>query len=218
MKIPTWGCAEFETALSDYRDGTLRLELAAAARQHLSDCRACADLLAGVAEAVSLVRALPSQEPSPRLLAAIRAATARRESPRTRLLAAWGRVWSGVSSPRFALAVAMSVFTVSLLLNAAQVNLRQVSIASLSPDHIGSSLQRQVERTWARGVSYYHDLRVVYEIEAAVRQMRQDTTPPPAQPAGRDHSQAAPAGAPELLLAAAFLAVPGTCLSLRRSQ
>lgn len=213
MNIPVWNCSEFEAAVSDYRDGTLRLERAAAARDHLTACENCAALLAGVAQAVAAVQALPRVEPPARLLTNVLAQTLPAHvRPRGRLAAGgpgsrWRRVWSGVANPRFAMGMAMSVFAVALLLNAAQINVRDVfsgegasqfSLAGLST--LGSSLQRQFSRGWARGVSYYHDLRVVYEIEAAVHSMRQNASPA-AAPSGHDHSQAAPGDRPNNALA-----------------
>lgn len=208
MKIPVWNCSEFEAALSDYRDGTLRLERAAAARDHLTSCDACAALLASVSQAVAAVQALPTVEPPARLLARILAETRPHRAAHVPDLAPpafWRRFFGGVASPRFAVGVAMSVFAVALLLNVAQVNLRQLfspqGIGQLSPSSLSSALERQVSRTWARGVSYYHDLRVVYEIEAALHQMRQNAAPAQGQPSGHDHSQAAPAGRPNTVLA-----------------
>lgn len=97
--------------------------------------------------------------------------------------------WGALVTPRFALGLAMSVFVVALLLNAAQVNLRQVSLSQLSPASLTDVLSRRIDRAWARGVSFYRDLRVVYEIEAAVHQMSQPSSAPPAPAPGRDHTQ-----------------------------
>lgn len=209
MNIPVWSCSEFEAALSDYREGTLRLERAAAARDHLTSCDNCAALLASVAQAVAAVQALPQVEPPARLLTRVLAATLPAHGRPTRQdslgtpASAWRRLWTGMATRRFALGMAMSVFALALVLNAAQINLRQVfsgeGASQFSLASIGSSLQRQLSRSWARGVSYYHDLRVVYEIEAAVHSMRQNASP--ASPSGHDHSQAAPGDRPNTVLA-----------------
>lgn len=226
MNIPVWSCSEFETALSDYREGTLRLERAAAARDHLTSCDNCSALLASVAQAVAAVQALPQVEPPARLLSNVLAQTlsvharpSRHSAPGTPA-GAWSRLWTGVGTKRFALGMAMSVFALALVLNAAQINLRQVfsgeGVSQFSLASLGSSLQRQFSRSWARGVSYYHDLRVVYEIEAAVHSMRQNAAPASASPSGHDHSQAAPGDRPNDVLA--LQAPSGLSAALRRES
>ncbi|HUX67157.1 MAG TPA: zf-HC2 domain-containing protein [Terriglobales bacterium] len=202
-----WACPDFEAALGDFRDGTLAAPASALARAHLEACPACADLLAAVAQAVAHVAALPQLEPPPRLLAAIFAQTLPpRQQHRPASAGFFASLWASITSPRFALAVAMSVFAVALLLNAAQVNLRQVSLSDLTPASLTSALQRHVDRAWARGVSYYRDLRVVYEIEAAIHQMRQAPAPAAAPADDHDRTQRPPRGVPHAQLA--LLALP----------
>lgn len=206
-------CAEFEAVLSDYREGVLAPELAAAVRQHLHGCEACAELLAAVASAQLQLAALPDLAVPPNLVARVLA-----EAPsaaQARATGGWNPVaWLRATlSPRFALGFAMSVFAVALVLNAAQINLRQVfsaqGLRQLAPATLSSTLQRHLDRAWARGVSYYRDLRVVYEIEAAIHQMRQPapSAAPPAAPSGgpdggHDRSQRPVAGAGHEVVAA----------------
>jgi hypothetical protein len=212
-----WSCADFESALSAYREGTLPSAEAAFARAHLAGCLACSRLLDAVAFAQSAVAALPAVAPSPRFLANVLAQTI---PPRHRPAASGLRgFWSSLVSPRFALGFAMSVFAVALLLNAAQVNLAQVfrgnGFGQLAPASLAASVQRQWDRAWARGVSYYHDLRFVYEIEAAIHQMQEPAHPSgaPASPGGGNHrSQRLGRTVPDAQLALAFPVV------LRRSN
>lgn len=197
---PVWTCAQLEAVLSEYREGTLAAPVAALARQHLGGCAACAELLDSVAAAQAQLAALPALDPPARLLAGIMAETLPHHSILGRpaparaargSLHGWPRVWAAVSSPRFALGVAMSVFGIALLLNAAQINLSQLfrgGGVELTPSSFTSAVTRQVNRTWARGVAYYHDLRVVYEIEAAIHQMRSQPQPA-AGGAGHNRSQ-----------------------------
>jgi anti-sigma factor RsiW len=208
----TWSCADFESALSAYREGTLAAPEAAFARAHLAQCPACAGLLDAVALTQSALAALPQREPSPRFLAEVLARTL---PPRHRPAAGLRGFWAGLVSPRFALGLAMSVFAVALLLNAAQVNLAQVfrgnGLSQLAPASLAASLQRQWDRAWARGVSYYHDLRFVYEIEAAIHQMQQPApaSGAPAAPGGaHNRSQRAGHAVPDAQLAMAYPVLP----------
>lgn len=199
-----WSCADFESALSGYREGTLAAPEAAWARAHLERCPACASLLASVAAAQTALASLPAVEPPPRLLARILAQTL---PPKPRATTGLRGFWAAFVSPRFALGFAMSVFTVALLLNAAQVNLAQVfrgnGLRQLAPASLAGALQRQWDRAWARGVSYYHDLRFVYEIEAAIHQMQKaPASSAPAAPGGaNDRSQRRGAAVPAAQLA-----------------
>jgi predicted anti-sigma-YlaC factor YlaD len=200
---PILHCPDCEAQLSEYREGTLAPDIAAALRRHLDTCAACRDLHDSVAQALAHVRALPEVAPPDRLLAKIHELTLPASSHRRAATSSANgnfldRIWASVSTPRFALGVAMSIFVASILLSTAQINLRQVSISDLAPGSLTGAIQRQVGRTWARGVSYYHDLRVVYQIEAAIHQMRQ---PPPA-PNSHDHTQSTP---PSPALDLAFL-------------
>lgn len=208
----TFGCAQFEGVLSEYREGTLPAALATLARQHVSQCAACTALVAGVASAQAQLAALPDLAPPPQLLANIIARTL----PSSPLLhgrravqaamsgrrSGWAAVWASLTSPRFALGVAMSVFAIALLLNAAQINLRAVfrsgGTEQLSPAALTSSITRNINRAWARGVAYYHDLRVVYEIEAAIHQMRQSAPAAGATGSGRNRSDRGPVTGPDL--------------------
>ncbi|MGH9412799.1 MAG: zf-HC2 domain-containing protein [Terriglobales bacterium] len=194
---PGFGCAQFEGVLSEYREGTLPDALAALARQHVSQCSACTALVASIAEAQAHLAALPALDPPAHLLARILEQTlphraqfhGRRADPSGRRHG-WSALWASLASPRFAMGVAMSVFAIALLLNAAQINLGQLfrtgNVEQLNPAVLTSAVSRNLNRAWARGVAYYHDLRVVYEIEAAIHQMREAK---PANPGnGRNRS------------------------------
>lgn len=187
-------CWDCEAQLSDYRDGTLEAAAASAVRVHLHACAACSGMLADLNAVSTALGALPRLEPPPHLVAAILAQT----RPPARLSASRGWSWAGLRTalspgavPRLALGVAMSVFAVALMINAAQLDLHDVSRADLSPAGVAGAVQRQVSRVWARGVSYYNDLRVVYEIEAALHQMRQSepASPPRSQGASASTSR-----------------------------
>jgi hypothetical protein len=195
----TLTCWECEAQLSEYRDGTLAAPSAASVRAHLQACAACGVLGADLNAVSAALGALPQMEPPPRLLAAILVQTAvplgvpgsagaARPYP---AYPAWS--WAGMRAvlfaPRFTLGVAMSVFAVALTINAAQLDLSHVSVADFTPASLAGSVLRQASRVWARGVSYYNDLRVVYEIEAALHQLRQNAPSPP-------RSEGAPPPAP----------------------
>jgi anti-sigma factor RsiW len=156
-------CLDCEAQLGDYRDGTLTPELAAAVRAHVGGCAACGAMLADLNAVSGALSALPRVEPPARLVAAI---LARTSAVPARLVArppwwSWAGLRQAMATPRLALGVAMSVFAVAMMINAAQLDLNHVSAADWAPSSLAGAVQRQVSRVWARGVSYYNALRVV---------------------------------------------------------
>ncbi|MEO6829343.1 MAG: hypothetical protein ABI164_05995 [Acidobacteriaceae bacterium] len=86
--------------------------------------------------------------------------------------------------PRLALVAAMAFFSISLTLNMLGFRLTSLHAADLAPRNIHRTVIRQVAQTNARVVRYYENLRIVYEVEARVQQLRraaETSTPPPQQ-------------------------------------
>lgn len=166
------GCNQFEEAVSDYIEGALTPEVALAMRRHAHQCSACADLLEEVRQALGLLADLPDLETPRHLEARILQRTL---APREAL--GWGATLAalvrGLMQPRFALGFSMAVFAFALMINAAGINLAHLRWADLAPAQISARMHRSLNRGVARGVAYYNDLRVVYEIQAALHQMRQ---------------------------------------------
>ncbi len=88
--------------------------------------------------------------------------------------------------PRLALTAAMAFFSITLTLNLAGVRLADIKVADLKP----SSLRRQLYEANSHVVRNLDNLRVVYEVEARVRDLRRvseadepgtpaETAPPP---------------------------------------
>lgn len=179
-------CNQFEEAMSDYIEGVLTPDATLEMRRHAYHCSACAELLDEVRQTLGLLADLPELEAPRRLEARIlRRTLAPREALGWRAtLAALGH---GLVQPKFALGFSMAVFAFALMINAAGINLAHLQWTDLTPSQISVNLRRSVNRTLARGVAYYNDLRVVYEIQAALHQMRQGDVQPP--PDGHDHSK-----------------------------
>lgn len=85
--------------------------------------------------------------------------------------------------PRLALVAAMAFFSISLTLNMLGFRLTGMRAADFKPGNMHRAVVRQVAGTNARVVRYYENLRIVYEVEARVQQLRRaaETTPPPQQ-------------------------------------
>jgi hypothetical protein len=97
-----------------------------------------------------------------------------------------------LSEPRFLLTAAMAFFSITLTFNLLGIHVTQVRVADLKPSNLRRSISRSFTETNARVTRYYENLRIVYELEARVREFRRNAdenpeggTPkqPPAKPA-----------------------------------
>jgi len=70
--------------------------------------------------------------------------------------------------PRMAMTAAMAFFSIALTLNLTGVHLNELSISDLKP----SNLRRTFYQTNASFVRYYDNLRVVYELESRVQELK----------------------------------------------
>ncbi|MGH9615608.1 MAG: hypothetical protein ACRD28_02620, partial [Acidobacteriaceae bacterium] len=88
-----------------------------------------------------------------------------------------------VFDPRIVLVAAMAFFSISLTLNLLGVKLTRLRVADLEPQSMRRAVTRQYAQANARVVHYYENLRIVYEVESRVHQLRQaaDSSPVPAK-------------------------------------
>jgi hypothetical protein len=86
-------------------------------------------------------------------------------------------VFSTLMQPRFALSFGMAFFSITVLLNAAGFRVGDLRHADLRPSAVHNGMVRQYYETQARVVKYYENIRLVYEIESRVRDLKKATTP-----------------------------------------
>jgi hypothetical protein len=175
---------ELENLVSDYLEGRLATAGRAQAEEHLAACEACRELVEGVRQVMELCSSTEDLEPAPWLVPRILLATTGEPKPSLReRLTAYLRP---VLQPRFAYTVAMAVFSFSIIVNAAGINLRHLRLQDLNPRTWFYQANRNGHLLYARVEKFYYDLRVVYEIESRLKQLRQ-------QPGeGGSEEQAAP--------------------------
>lgn len=184
---------EIENLVSDYVEGSLEPSVRLAVEDHLRGCEGCREMVASVRHAVELCRAAEDVEPKPWLVSRILLATAGQRKPTWReRIKAYLRP---MLQPRVAYPVAMSVFTLSVMVNATGLNLKNLRFEDLDPRTWIERADREGHLMAARAEKFYYDLRVVYEIESRVRQMSGQPQLPeepakPAAPAGGSSSGA----------------------------
>jgi anti-sigma factor RsiW len=167
-------CADIEILICDYVDGTLAPAQKAEVERHFAVCPACAELARDSAAAVSFMQSAADVEPPPELI--------------TRLLfdSPWGkgkqkskwREWVGallspILQPKFAMGMAMTILSLSML--ARFVPVRQLRPADLRPSEVWNGVATRAEYTWGRTVKFYENLKIVYQIQTTLKEWQQQT-------------------------------------------
>jgi hypothetical protein len=155
---------------------------------HRQDCAVCGPLFAEAQRGMRLLRSLGEVEPPKNLVHNILAATSHVEPSREREAGhepgwlartqRWLRpAFSGVLHSRFAASFAMAFFSVSLTLSLAGVNFGEIMKAVAHPTTFRRTVVLQYTQVEAKVTSYYENMRVVYEWESRVQQLRKAVAP-----------------------------------------
>ncbi len=173
---PGTQCAEFDALLTDAIDGNLTGERRERFEQHRADCAACSTLFAEASSGAAWLSELEEMEAPRNLMHNILAATseaAKAAAKAERDPSAWERllkqtrmVFAPVLTPRFGMSMGMAFFSITLVLNMAQIKITDLTPHNLS--HTFYSSQNKV-------MKYYENMRLVYEIESRVRDLRNAT-------------------------------------------
>jgi hypothetical protein len=94
------------------------------------------------------------------------------------------------------------VFSFSIIINAAGINLRHMTVADLNPRTWFFRANRAGHLFYARAEKFYYDLRVVVEIESRLRQLRsqpaEEQEAPKQEPPSGGSTNSAPLTLPAL--------------------
>lgn len=191
-------CEEWEALLADALDGALPPGEDRAFDEHAASCIPCGVLLSQAREGRDWLNFLHPEPELPaglveRILSKTSGATAERP------LAVYGApiaatpgvltlpVRRFTPDSRLMMTAAMAFFSIALTLNLAGIRVTSLRLADLTPASIQNNLTRQFFGAKTQVVRYYNNLRVVYEFESRMRELRQDETNQPSrspQPAG----------------------------------
>ena len=216
-------CDVWEAMCPDAVDGTLAEAEQRAFDKHVAGCMHCAEELAQAQRGAAWLHMLKGHTPEPpadlmaRILAETTGAPAADPAPAfvpavaddiwsrphvpVRKPSRWGAMWARVVDtfkiegtttfqPRFAMTAAMAFFSLALSLNLLGVHLRDLQHLSLR----SGSLSRSVADASASAERKIQNLRVVYQLESRVSELRNDESPAERlQDDRRDQQPAAPA-------------------------
>jgi Putative zinc-finger len=193
-------CHEFDLLLSDALDGVLTGAGLDRFQAHAEVCKVCGPLLAEAEAGRNWLKGLTEVEPPASLFASILASTTGVDTQRLRVIArspqphiswweqvqAWllEPIWDTVRQPRFSMSFGMAFFALSVGLTVAGVKPADLRQISLRP----SAIRHTYYATQARVVHYYENVRIVYEVESRVREIKRSVAP--AEP-GRKESRPA---------------------------
>jgi hypothetical protein len=189
-------CNEFDLLLSDALDGVLTGAGLDRFQAHARGCKACGPLLAEAEAGRNWLKGLTEAEPPASLVTNILASTTGVDTQRLRATArssqpriSWWEhvqasllepIWATVRQPRFAMSFGMAFFALSVGLTVAGVKPADLRQISLRP----SAIRHTYYSTQARVVHYYENVRIVYEVESRVREIKR--TVAPAEPGRRE--------------------------------
>jgi hypothetical protein len=190
--IPTSpACGQWETLLTDALDGLLKPEDEATFAEHMAGCKACAEMFDEARKGREWLEFLsPEPEVPSGLLDKILAQTGPGQVAGYGLISGGGNVlpmppaWQRpgfvgqirrFAEPRLLMTAAMAFFSIALTLNLTGVRLSSLRLANLRPTAVRSFMERRIMTASVPIVRYYDHLRLVYEVQSRMRELRRDT-------------------------------------------
>lgn len=162
-------CVDIEALLCDYVDGALGQPERAEVDTHIASCDACAELLADSQSAVRFMSGVAPLEAPPELVTRIlyRTHGAKPQHQEVERPRGWfSRLFQPILQPRFAMGMAMTILSFSMIGKMAGIPQRPLSAADLEPGRILASIDTKAHRAYDRLVKYVDNLRLVYEIQS----------------------------------------------------
>jgi hypothetical protein len=198
-------CEEWEALLTDALDGLLPGGQAAAFAAHGETCANCGDLLAHAKQGQEWLVYLHDEPEIPlglvgRILEKTVGAGgiplpvvagAGVGAGAVAMAAPWRRSFH---ETRLLMTVAMAFFSIALTLNLAGVKLTSLRLADLRPSQLGSTLEREFFTARGSVVRYYDNLRLVYQLQSRMRELRRDVEQQPAPQQNEQKQQPRPGG------------------------
>jgi hypothetical protein len=182
---PGMQCVEVEALLAEALDGTLQGERLIGLEAHQQSCASCRSMMEEAQAGMHWLKGLDEAEPPVNLVHNILAQTIgalpsehavvapRGEGWFDKLKARLAPVFAPVATPRFAMSFGMAFFSITMLLGIAGFHMSDLRHLDLS----SKGIMKTYYDTEARIIRYYENMRLVYEIESRVRDLKRAATP-----------------------------------------
>jgi hypothetical protein len=178
-------CVEVEALLAEALDGELQGQTLASFEAHQQSCASCRTMVEEARAGMHLLKALDEAEPPRNLVHNILAQTVgalpsehavpapRGEGWWEKLKGRLAPVFAPMATPRFAMSFGMAFFSITMLLGIAGFHFTDIRHWDLS----SKGIRRTYYDSQAKVMRYYENMRLVYEIESRVRDLRRAGTP-----------------------------------------
>lgn len=164
-------CADLEALICDYVDATLSPAERATVELHLASCASCRELVELSRSAVDFMERAAEPEPPAAMLNQIlfEARKAQAGTAKAPWRSNWvARLLEPLLQPKFAMGMAMTILSFSMLGRLAGIPQRELRVSDLEPARVWTTLEDKAYRAWDRAKKYYESLRFVYEIREAL--------------------------------------------------
>jgi hypothetical protein len=184
-------CGLWETLLADALDGLLKPGDQATFAAHMAACPACAELFEEARRGREWLEFLsPEPEVPAGLLERILAATGPGQTAAYTFTTGSGNVvpmipaWQRpglvarvrrFAEPRLMMTAAMAFFSIAMTLNMTGVRLSDLRLSNLRPSAVRSFMERRLTMASTPIIRYYDHLRLVYEVQTRMRELRRTT-------------------------------------------
>jgi hypothetical protein len=195
-------CVEVEALLAEILDGSLQGATLTGFEAHQQSCASCRTMVEEARAGMHWMQALDEAEPPRNLVHNILAQTIGALPSEHAVVKPSGEGWleklkgrlapmfAPIATPRFAMSFGMAFFSITMLLGIAGFHFADIRHWDLS----SKGIRRSYYEAQARVMRYYENMRVVYEIESRVRDLRRaGTHDQNAQPQPQPPQQEAPA-------------------------
>ena len=167
-------CADVEVLLCEYVDGTLPAAERRQVEAHLAACVPCAESARDAAAAMAFVSNVAEVEVPPELVTRILYRTQTEPEPaagKPVVRPGWfARLFQPVLQPRFAMGMAMTILSFSMIGQFAGVPGKTITADDMHPARVWAAFDTKVHRIYDRAVKYYENLRLVYEIQTRLNE------------------------------------------------
>ena len=197
-------CSQFESMLADALDGTLTEGDNRAFESHAGTCPTCGPMFLEARQGMLWLGRLEDLEPPKNLVHNILAATTLAEATQEEAKAKTAqpgriaRMWKpvkgvlkGMIQPRFATSFSMAFFSLSLTLTLAGVRFKDLAQINWHPSALGKAIVMEYTQVESKVVRFYRNMRLVYEIESRVQEMKKNSS------SDQNDQQKAPAEQPK---------------------
>jgi hypothetical protein len=188
--MPKISCAEFDALMADGLDGLLSASAQQRFELHRQQCPTCGPLFREADAGLKWLKSLEEVEPPANLVHNILAATTMQTSAVAQTIAkpTWKQRLSGiladiiaparalVRQPRMAMTSGMAVFSLTLSMNLAGIKASDLRHLDLRPSAIKETATMKYYETTSRVVKYYENIRLVYEVESRLQELKRATT------------------------------------------